>query len=1377
MLSTSPGVAANNDPSAFVQILPGAPTASLHALATFVFLHKRYIAYITGRQLNILSTPTTLVQALVFSEELVAVSVEITTGKLAVASVEEVYVLQPVAQGWTKVWWEKTLSLKREDGGDEASCLSWGNEGEVLVGGSRQLNLFSTLASSRTNSPADSPLDGDDGVEERRSLWSKSVSSFLQYVAFSPTASLIATCGVHDRLIKIWRRLSFEEGLFDHTYLPHPGAVTHLEWRPLSDHSDERRGSGMSRRQEADAEVLYTVANDGLFRVWRTGGLNDSEILVLHTTVDLVPAIPHSPTLTTNGAGPVQKPSRYVFVLPSDQFCAAVTAAASVRSNGKVSHSLEHLKEVASNAPDVIVTLDGHSRMSAWGLQSIGHKRRPDTPGTTAAFHIAHAEDTTITVPTGSNARFIAWFDDDTLNLLTHTFEHGLIWSKGDVETTFSPSASASERLRDVASWSSGSTVPVSGLRALEDGTVLLSWSESGSITIAALIPEIHKLEQARTMKAGSTVHDALRLRNHKFIVVSDSRRVALLSLDGQPLAKAVHNIGIEGEIGSVRLYELERARSSSATSVTRLLVLNSQTGSCALLAVHVLIQKETQNKIDLQLEFSTGVRDTEVLHAVYADSPRQHEEGQIVEIDVDGCLSKWPLDAIATDKRIQSNTSIQVGVQNPGRLAANHDFAALASSDRKELIIVDLAQGYVEHRQPVSGIIEHLCFSSSRASYTLLAVGYTTTVDVLAQGRYEHHSDPPAWILVKQVSITGIGLQINALEWMLDGTLALATGNGVMITASSVDANAVEREVQDANDIGTGAMAQMEISQLALTIKQPLPVWHPSMLAHLIHQGEAEKASGLLSKLRQKLQFWSEGEPLHPVLDTSIRQLTAPHDSSRDDSDGNEGLVADLLQQLEEKDLPAVSQSEQERLKRVLTAISYCFKHVKGLDRCALRYLFSWKMQMLQMEDANAVQYSASKTNGTSYPSTTVKQAPEMHWREIAFASHSTTQQPLLDILVSYYDEKVTWPIARNLGITAWLMDHEALGNVFESLAQSAYRESSPPDPINASLYFLALHKKPTLIALWRIATWHREQRATTNFLRRDFTQAEAKTAAKKNAYALMGKRRFEYAAAFFLLADDCASAVSVLAGQCEDIMLAVAVARLYAGEASTVVRTLVQDRILSLAKRNGDRWLMSWCHSLLQQRQEAAQALVQVMDGVRTWHQDDPSTLMLYRHMRDKEGVALGTEAEYRAVLRAAKILRRMGLWLLALELVRNWRFTSPVIPPAITTTLAEVNTGTQTANGDTPEHKSVLDGFTETSPPSNRSASPAIFDAVSRESSPAPDDDKAARQAKAAELLRKLQAKKRGGNAGIDQEKKPPPTQFKEPDASSLLESFGF
>jgi hypothetical protein len=79
-----------------------------------------------------------------------------------------------------------------------------------------------------------------------------------------------------------------------------------------------------------------------------------------------------------------------------------------------------------------------------------------------------------------------------------------------------------------------------------------------------------------------------------------------------------------------------------------------------------------------------------------------------------------------------------------------------------------------------------------------------------------------------------------------------------------------------------------------------------------------------------------------------------------------------------------------------------------------------------------------------------------------------------------------------------------------FEIIARNEYTKSEDKNPVDCSLYYLALKKKAVLIGLWRMATWSREQSATQKLLSNDYNEARWKTAALKNAYALMGKRRF---------------------------------------------------------------------------------------------------------------------------------------------------------------------------------------------------------------------------------------------------------------------------
>ncbi|KAK5107249.1 hypothetical protein LTR62_001603 [Meristemomyces frigidus] len=1340
MPSTSPGdhlptKATSTSSNGFVQILPGAPNAYVQATATFVFRHKRYVAYISGSQLNLLSAPAAFVQAITFEHDLVAVAVEARTSRIAVASSSQVTVLEPIAEGWTRVWWEQRLRLCRDDEGDEASYLSWGSGSELIVGGSRKLSLFSTLPSSRASSPAATPVD-EQALQQRKALWSKPVASALIYAVFCPSANVIASCGRYDRLVKIWRRLSFEEGLFDYAYLPHSAAVTHIEWRPADEHRSERRGSSISGRHEEDVEVLYTFASDGVLRVWRMGGMHDMQILVLHTTIDLVGAIPQSPILSMSGRASASKPPRYAFTIPAEAFSSAVTAALARRSNGKISHSLEHLKEIVTRSPDIIVTVDGHGRMSAWGIQSIGHKRRPDTPGSSEPFHIAHTEGLPLAFEAITDLRFQAWFSDDTIHVLAHSFDGHIQWWSGAVETFFSPSAPGNDRLRLEVDWC-GHDQPVVGAEAGEQA--VLTWAAGGEV--AQWSSKQRKLvETSTTTVKHAKVHAAMIYDAKGSFVIVDDHDVTLYDPTSLRMSSIRH--GLHGQ-SELTLASLRGGQDFVAYS------------SHQAVCFSVLDEKITPADV---VHLASLSQDIDVSYGKIIAS---NCGGAVcLTIDSTGLLRRSAIRSSAVrNSSVVIYPTFETGISKARLIEATVDVAAIVAEDGKSCTILELKDGYVEYRKAFTQAVECLKFFRNAAGKHYLAVAHKHEVEVLLQHRYsqadatasnEHELD--TWSTVKRLSIESIGLNITTLMWQGHNGLAVVAGNGTFLSGEKVRANELELEFGERLYGSADVEEELDLRDLSAHATGPVPVWHPKMIEYLVSLGRIDAAVCIVNALQAKLKFWSEGETLDYLLDVPLEALM---DSSQRHLALDNDVVSNLREQMAEKRLPAISRSEQRHVGSIIEVLAYISEHRRGLDDNALVYLFSFKLRISQMPPAQTPSHTYGQVNGTTHP----QQVPTMSWRDIAFASQSSTQQPLFDILTLHYDNKLTWPIARSLGLTAWLSEKEALATVFESLAQSAYRATSPPDPSNAALFFLALHKKATLLGLWRITTWHREQRATTNFLKRDFSTAEAKTAAKKNAYALMGKRRFEYAAAFFLLADDVASAVSLLAGQCGDAMLAVGVARLYGGEG---LGKLVRERIIPRLETERERWGLSWCSSMLGAKGEAANVLIRPLKGVRMWWHDDPRTLVLYRQLRKVSG-----EEEYQAVLRSARLLRKMGLWLLALDLVQKWDFKYSSSTTTSVDATSRVAAAETTTNGIHTDEKPA---------PTNAEQPSFILDSFTP---PEPVKDRAAQ---AAELMKKLQAKKKLAQQQqpplVQTEKpKPPPTQFKEPDANSLLDSFGF
>lgn len=78
------------------------------------------------------------------------------------------------------------------------------------------------------------------------------------------------------------------------------------------------------------------------------------------------------------------------------------------------------------------------------------------------------------------------------------------------------------------------------------------------------------------------------------------------------------------------------------------------------------------------------------------------------------------------------------------------------------------------------------------------------------------------------------------------------------------------------------------------------------------------------------------------------------------------------------------------------------------------------------------------------------------------------------------------------------------------EIIARNQYMSKDEKDPVACTLFYIALRKKKLLHGLWRTSHGHAEQGKMVTFLANDFDLERWRTAALKNAFALLGKQRF---------------------------------------------------------------------------------------------------------------------------------------------------------------------------------------------------------------------------------------------------------------------------
>ena len=130
-------------------------------------------------------------------------------------------------------------------------------------------------------------------------------------------------------------------------------------------------------------------------------------------------------------------------------------------------------------------------------------------------------------------------------------------------------------------------------------------------------------------------------------------------------------------------------------------------------------------------------------------------------------------------------------------------------------------------------------------------------------------------------------------------------------------------------------------------------------------------------------------------------------------DSDEDRFLTSDeafeLLEKLQDTDLSDISLSERQQLKRVVESMDFDRKSLQSLDKNAIRFLTLFKYFTMSRCKVSA-------------------NAQTISWRELSWASHSQSQEILLDHVSRHFNGKLLWRSAREAGIFMWITDHAAL-------------------------------------------------------------------------------------------------------------------------------------------------------------------------------------------------------------------------------------------------------------------------------------------------------------------------------------------------------------
>ncbi|XP_038079441.1 dmX-like protein 2 isoform X2 [Patiria miniata] len=255
-------------------------------------------------------------------------------------------------------------------------------------------------------------------------------------------------------------------------------------------------------------------------------------------------------------------------------------------------------------------------------------------------------------------------------------------------------------------------------------------------------------------------------------------------------------------------------------------------------------------------------------------------------------------------------------------------------------------------------------------------------------------------------------------------------------------------------------------------------------------------------------------------------------------------------------------------------------------LDECGLRFLLAMRFHVCLLRSLPPRQQVQLRHQGLATS-------------HFAWAFHSEAEEELLSIIPGNQVGKPTWAELRAMGVGWWVRNDITLRRCIEKLAKVQFQANK--NPLDAALFYLAMKKKTLVWGLFRSVSDVR----MTQFFSNNFSQERWRKAALKNAFALLGRQRFEHAAAFFLLAGSLKDAIAVCLDNMEDIQLAMVIARLYEEdlEMPTAQKELLFQFVLGREKNGNlvegsqpskDPFLRSISHWMLKEYTQALETLI---------------------------------------------------------------------------------------------------------------------------------------------------------------------------------------
>lgn len=879
--------------------------------------------YITGNALAILSDYRTLQQTIYDDDEspLEAVAFDETSGRIATCTDRAVRVYQPVSvpEGPLRVYtffpsvhplhhpfpwvvfstvclesfeqiWANTSFLSRQwvlqctftpdirppTGSDDDKTkadlfpmvLSWGTSKELVVG-HHALALYHTGPS-----PA--------------CLWRKALGNVVQRASFSYDSSYIACMGYADRLVKVWRRLSFDSdnARFDFFYLQHPQPVTNLQWR-----TPYHVGHTIDH-------VLYTFCIDNMLRIWTKADVHSAtqQQLFLWGTVDLAASL----QAAALGNGAFAHDVQWAFIIQGRDLSAATERAVQERDEAskKNAGALQHLVNIANRSSEICLVLDARGALAALSLENLDTK----TQRTNDIYNITLLVSPDLdfsnslglpSIPRTDHVEIQTFCDSSNghLHILLHYFTGKIEVYEANVALLFDETYSG-PRLWCKSTWSGHSGPIRKMVRNFSGGAVVsrtyngegVVWSHTHSNKGTPLSPNALLVEQ-------KPIRRICVLRKGRFVVfLFDSSLAVWDCRNAVPMLMGSCDYTVAGEPLCLLVLPRERAEDGSVAHIAT--VTSEKQGVVweIVLPKTFTTESPTQRhrsgtnehnspsvgefcRFDLgdagDLAYMLPV-DPAGANPVISGFLDVFARDVAISYTKTGRVDFWTVRLSRKEKRGEwlSTSSMETGIQDPSLVSGSTRKKAALVNDRRSVVTIwDIQGAQLEYESSFEShdTVQDLDWTSTPDSQSILAVGFPHRVLLLSQLRYDYLNKGPAWAVVRMIDIRGqTPHPIGDSTWLGDGDLVIGAGNQLLV---------YDRQYSVPNALITGLRLPQtrtrnwDLFDVVQRLNGPLPVFHPQFLSQCMLAGKNKLVQQILMSLHKVLKFSVQGDVIDDYL------------------------------------------------------------------------------------------------------------------------------------------------------------------------------------------------------------------------------------------------------------------------------------------------------------------------------------------------------------------------------------------------------------------------------------------------------------------------------------------------------------------------------